>query len=477
MMNHQTVSQGTLYITVANILFLISGYIIHIGLGRLFDPDSYGLYAIVISIATIFNLFLVIGLPQAVAKYCAEDGSHSMEILRSALQLSFIIGVIIGVALLLFAPAIAVLLHDNSLIPYIRVISLMMITYGPLTIIAGYYNGLQDYKTQSLLNISYYTLKVVLIFIFVFCGFSLWGAVMGFVFSPIIPLILGLLTIGIFPILSAHNFSFKKIFVFSLPIMVLSAITNLILTLDLFFIKSILIDNQIAGYYSAASQIARIPYVLMWGISFAIFPAISACTNLEKIQDYLSESLRYSLLIIIPFTVILAATATPLISLIYSPKYAPGGTPLEILFFGMGFFGLFFMLLMIISGCNRPYLAMGFSLLVLAIDFGANSILIPVMGMNGGAWATTIASAIGVSLCVFYLYTKYGSFVQGILLLKIIFSTMVVALFVKFMDFQGIFLIGGYLIAFLGYLAILYLLHEIKPQDIDRFRQLFRRMS
>jgi O-antigen/teichoic acid export membrane protein len=473
MMHHQTVSQGTLYLTIANIIFLISGYIIHIGLGRLFGPDSYGMYAIIISIATIFNLFLVVGLPQAVSKYSAEDRIHAMDILRSGLQISLMMSVIIGVVLLLFASAVAALLHDNSLTPYIQVISLMMITYGPFTIIAGYYNGLQDYKTQSLLNISYYILKLVLIFIFVFCGFALWGAVLGFVFSPIIPLILGLLIIGIYPLLSAHNFSFRKILVFSLPIMILSAITNLILTLDLFFIKSLLIDNQIAGYYSAASQIARIPYVLMWGISFAIFPAIAACMNLEKIQDYLSESLRYSLLVVIPFTVILAVTATPLISLIYSPHYAPGGSPLEILFFGMGFFGLFFMLVMIISGCNRPYLAMGLSILVLVIDFGANSVLVPVMGMNGGAWATTIASATGTGLCLFYLYKKYGSFVQGMSLLKIIISTAVVALFVKYMDCQGIFLIVGYLIAFLGYFAVLYLLHEIKPRDIDRFMQLF----
>jgi Sec7-like guanine-nucleotide exchange factor len=71
------------------------------------------------------------------------------------------------------------------------------------------------------------------------------------------------------------------------------------------------------------------------------------------------------------------------------------------------------------------------------------------------------------------LYKKYGSFIQGISILKIIISTAVVAIFVKFMDFQGIFLILGYLIAFLGYLAVLYLLQEIKSQDIERVVRLF----
>jgi len=464
------VIRGALYLVIAQLGFLVSGYVIHIGLGRSLGPASYGIYAIIISIATFFNLFFTTGIPQAVSKYGAENHTHAMDVLRSALIISLLMSAIISVVLILFSPVFSALLHDNSLTVYIQVISVMMVLYGPFAIIAGYYNGIQDYRTQSLLYTSYNILKPVLIFVFVFSGFSLWGAVLGFVFSPLIPLVLGLLAIGLHPLLSAHNFSFGKIILFSLPVMGLSAITNLILTLDLFFIKSILADNQIAGYYSAASQIARMSYVVIWGISFAIFPAIAACMqNQEKIRDYLSESLRYTLLLIIPFTVVLAITATPLISLIYSSQYAPGGVPLEILFIGMAFYGLFFMLVMIICSCNRPYLAMGLSFMVLIIDFVANSVLVPMMGMTGGAWATTTASAIGVGLCLLYLNKKYGSFFQGMSTLKIIVSTAFVSLFVKIIDFQGVFLIIGYLIAFLGYFAVLYLLREIKSRDIDRF--------
>ena len=463
------------YLIIAQLGLLLSGYIIHIGLGRILGPGSYGAYVIIFSIATIFNMFFITGLPQAVAKYGAENRTQAMDVLRSALIISIIMSAIISVALILFSPTLASILHDDSLSVYIQVISLMIITYAPFTIIAGYYNGLQDYRTQSLLYTLYNILKPVLIFIFVFCGFALWGAVMGFVFSPLIPLIVGILVVGISPILSAHNFSFRKILVFALPIMILSVVINLILNLDLFFIKSILIDNQIVGYYSAASQISRIAYVIVLGISGAIFPAIAACSmNPEKIRVYLSESFRYTLLFIIPFTVILAITAIPLISLIYSPQYAPGGPSLEILFFGMGIFGLFFMLVTIISGCNRPYFAMTLSFMVLIIDFGANSVLVPVMGMTGGAWATTLASAIGAGVCILYLFKKYGSFVQGMSLLKIILSTTLMAFCVKLMNLQGLILIGGYCIAFLGYITLLYLFNEIKPRDIERIICLFR---
>ena len=473
-MQEQGIIQGSFYLIIAQLGFLASGYLVHIGLGRILGPDSYGAYAIIISIATIFNMFLITGMPQAVAKYCAENRNQARNVLRSSLTITISISAIISMLIILLSPVLAHFFNDDSLKIFIQVISIMIIPYGPLMTIAGYYNGLQDYRTQSLLYTLYNVLKPVLIFIFVYSGFSLWGAVLGFVFSPVIPLMLGLFLVGIFSLLSVDNFSFKKIIAFSLPIMILSAIINLILTLDLFFIKSILVDDQIVGYYSAASQISRIVYFLLLSIGSTIFPAIAACMlNFERIRDYLSESIRYTLMVMIPFIVILVITAKPLIYLIFTCQYAPSVDPLKILLIGMGFFGFFYLLITIISGSNQPYLAMTFSFLVLLIDIGANSVFIPIIGMNGGAWATTIASLIGSGLCLLYLHKKYGFSIEWITLIKIIISTAIVAIFIKFLEFLGMFLILEYLIAFLGYFILLYVFHEIKSKDIARFKCLF----
>jgi O-antigen/teichoic acid export membrane protein len=316
-------------------------------------------------------------------------------------------------------------------------------------------------------------LKPVLIFTFVFLGFSLWGAVVGFVLSPLVPLIVGVMVIGLHTIISAKKFSYNKIIIFSVPIIILSVSTNLILNLDLFFIKGILIYDQFAGLYSAASQIARIPHFIMIGVCAAIFPVISACIqHQEKIKKYIFESVRYTLILLLPITAIIAATATPLISFLFSANYTAGGEPLKILIFGGCLFGIFSLFITIISGCNNPYSAMGFCLVVLIIDFISNMILVPSQGMIGGAWGTTIACLIGVVICFVYLHRKFGMFVDALSILKIIVASSIVYIILTLINPQGFFLIITYVISFSGYLLLLYLMNEITAIDISRVKEL-----
>jgi stage V sporulation protein B len=472
-MNSKTISQGALYLTIANLSFLFSGYIINIGLGRILGPETYGIYAIIISIATMFNLILVSGIPQAIAKYTSEDVSHGKDVMKTGLILAVALCIVFYIFLIFVSSEISSLLHDASLTPYIQIVSLMIVTYGPLYTIIGYFNGIQNYSTQAFLIIFYNFIKPVLIFTFIFMGFSLWGAVVGFVLSPLIPLIVGIFLIGFYTLLSAKKFSFKKIIFFSFPIIILSVSTHLILNLDLFFIQGILIDNHLTGLYAAASQIARIPYLIMLGICGALFPAISACMqHQEKIKNYIRESVRYTLILILPVMAIIAATATPLISLLFSENYAAGGEPLQILILGGCLFGIFSLFITIISGCDNPYPAMVFCLVVLIMDLIANLVLVPRMGLTGGAWGTTIASLIGVVVCSVYLYKKFGLFVDWASVLKIIIASLIVYMFLSLIDIQGIFLLIAYALSFTGYLFLLYLMKEISAVDIYRVKKL-----
>jgi O-antigen/teichoic acid export membrane protein len=127
-----SISQGTLYLTIANLTFLLSGCIINIGLGRMMGPESFGIYAVIISIATIFNLIFSTGIPQAISKYTSEDVCHKKSVLKSGLILSIFLCIVFYVFMIFGSSEIASLLHDTSLTPYIQIVSLMIVTYGPL---------------------------------------------------------------------------------------------------------------------------------------------------------------------------------------------------------------------------------------------------------------------------------------------------------------------------------------------------------
>ena len=79
-MKKQNVTQGTIYLMLAQAAFVASGYAIHIGLARLLGPSEYGIYAVVIALMTMVNLILTTGIPQAMSKYVAHDDGGAEEI-------------------------------------------------------------------------------------------------------------------------------------------------------------------------------------------------------------------------------------------------------------------------------------------------------------------------------------------------------------------------------------------------------------
>lgn len=472
-MQNQSVIRGTSYLLLAQVSFLVTGYILQIGLGRVFGPALYGIYSVVVTVATVFNLFLISGIPQATSKFVAEDPSQKDVVLRTSLLLSIVFSLIISGFIFFGAEYIAGFLNDLTLIPYIRIVAVMVISYGPFTIITAYFNGVKNYRIQSILLGTYNLLKLLIIFILIFCGFSVGGAALGFAVSPVIPLIAGLYLIGFSILIGSNTYPVSKIIRFAVPIIIFSAAVNLVLSLDLFFVKAILIDNTLAGCYAAASTIARIPYLLMWAVTAALFPAISACPgDKEKVRNYIRESIRYTLIILLPITAMIASTAPSLVSLFYSSGYIAAADPLEILVFGLCLFGIFALLTTIISGCNNPFIAMIMSILVLIIDIVLNIILVPGYGISGAALATTIASIFGVIIAAAYVFYVYGTLMPVHSAIKIIVSSVFVYFTLIFFIPDGLWVIPGYVLTLSVYAGLLYGMGEIQKKDIDRLKQL-----
>lgn len=469
----QGVVKGTIYLLIAQIIFLLSGYIVHIGIGRFLGPSIYGIYSVAISVATVFNLFLTTGIPQSVTKYVSEDNSQSKAVLRTSLFISVLASTAFSVAILFGADGIAEILNDPSLAEYFQLTSLMILAYGPLTAIMAYFNGIKDYRTQALLISLFNILKPVFIFSLVFIGLSVWGAVLGFAVAPVIPLLIGLGLVGFDLYKGGGGFPAKRIMSFALPVIALSAAINLILNLDLFFIKGILIDNSLAGFYSAASMIGKVPYMLMGAITAALFPAVSASMHEhERVKNYISESLRYALLFILPGTAMVAATSTAVVTLIYSDIYQPAGTPLAILIVGICLFGIFALLTTIVSAVGRPGVAMAMGIGVLAVDFALNWLMVPAFGMVGAAGATTLSCTFGLGIAAAYVYWRYRVLIPAASAAKILAASLLVFIALYSIPVSGPMLLVAYGAAGIGYFLVLYLMGEIQERDIERLKRL-----
>jgi O-antigen/teichoic acid export membrane protein len=69
---------------IVQFVFLVAGYAIHAGLGRILGPSLYGTFGVVITLVTILNLILTSGIPRAVSRYIAIDHRTSRAIKKTA---------------------------------------------------------------------------------------------------------------------------------------------------------------------------------------------------------------------------------------------------------------------------------------------------------------------------------------------------------------------------------------------------------
>src|SRR6185369_10663400 len=291
-------AKGTFYLTTASIIFMLSGYLINIFLGRYLGPAAYGIYGIVISLVTVINLTQTAGLPQAVSKYISAHNEKSEAIYRTGFFLQLFSTGFISLLFFLFSGTIAGLLKDQALTPYFQLAALIFPLYGIFALLTSYFNGLHEFGKQAFIHIIYSFAKVVAVITLTYF-FNLYGVLLGLIAS----LLITLLARFHLPQKSKETFPYKKIILFSLPLVGVAICANLLQSIDLFFIKAIMHSDKSAGFYTANQNIAEIPYFALTALATVLFPSISrhvSNNRHDEAKDLIKKALRFCLLVLTP---------------------------------------------------------------------------------------------------------------------------------------------------------------------------------
>ena len=448
---------GAVSLFIAQAVVLLLGWIAHPLIGRILGPGPYGIYGVVLSIQTIFGLFLALGVPMAISRFVAQDPQHARSILMQALRIQLIIAVSLGVITFLVSPLIAYSLNDASLTSYLRFVAIVQ-----------FLSGLHLFNRQALLTAFYAVIKLTgaLSLIFVW---HVYGAFAGFAIGGLAAALLGwhwTKNIG----LSNHiklplrNFlSFAGIYV------LISVGLQLLISLDLFMVKAILKDNIIAGYYNAAVTLSRISFMLLQSLTFVLLPSVSALTkpSADRAQAaaFISDSLRYLIMLILPGAALAATTSRSLLRLFYSAQYDQAAAPLSILMIGLAAIAFFLLLANIVSGAGRAKVALFATMVMLVISPLLGLALIPTYGLIGAAWQTTIAGLIGLVGLAVYTFRTFRLPVPYQSILNIIIASVIAVLPTYFWRVSSLILPLQYVALLCVYLLTLFILREIKLRD------------
>lgn len=480
-MSRQSAIKSVFWLTFSEILFNLSGYIIHAVAGRTLGPADYGRYSLVITLTTVIVVLIGNGIPTAMSRYLSEAFEKNpglvLAIKKQGIRLQTLLMGSVTILFFLLAPLIAKALNDPTLTPLFQLSSLIIPAFAAASFYFSYFTGLHLFNNQSLLK-SFRSIVRIIAIVGLVLVFGLNGAIIGYILAPLLTFFLGLyLDKKLFSqefsdVEQNQEFPYQKLLVYAWPITLFMLFYEIFISADLYLIKSLLKDDVATGLYNAALTIGRIPYYLFYALSIFLLPALAKIkseNNTEKMSGLMTQSLRYAGIILLPTFILITSYAAPLTKFFFGEKYIASAPILQILVFGLSFLTVFYLVCSALNGIGHARLSMWLSAIGTILSIILNYILILQFGIIGAAHATTISAVITtvIALVISQRYISIAFHWFGII--KVILVGIIIwYLAILFPSTDTSFILYSIILGII-YVVLLWIVRVLTRQDLDRF--------
>ena len=493
--------RGSLIILIGNIIFRIGGYIYRFIMAILLGPTAYGILGITLPFQGIFQTLSAGGLPPAIAKYVAEyeavgEDDMARKTIYTALKIMVFLGLFFGV-LMIFVVAPWLTYHylhkPLALIP-LQIVGIIT----PFSVIVGAFRGAFQgvYKMEYIVYTRAVEQLAMILFAtaFVLIGFStigaLWGTVLGFSMSVVASVYIFKVHMPKYIPKASEDFEFSRrdeiklagtLVKFSIPV-IITAIAEMLIYNICTIVMGRFLTFEDVGFFAAADPIARLPLIISISIATTILPASSEAFKLKDtamLQKYVSEAYKYSLLFVVPMCVGLALFASPTLRILYfkNPAYVAGAMALAVLSLGMTFYSIFSISTSIIQGIGNPRIPMYILVAGAIVTAILNWIMVPTMGIAGGALATSIACFLMMVPCIYFVFKLTKTKAPTKSILKIIVASTIMGIIALLIPKTPLFLFPAIIICVIVYFFSLILVKFFKKEDIESLRNLSSRFG
>lgn len=467
-----------MFVLISEILYNLSSYIVHSGMGRILGPANYGRYGVVITLTTMIIILIGNGIPTAMAKYLSEvfEGKPGLVPIikrQAAIAQAILIG---GVTIIFFflAPVIAYVLGDPSLTRLFQISTLVIPAFALASFYFSYYTGIHKFNVQAMLKTTRSVARVLFILGLAWLlksrGLALEGAIVGYILVPLSVFF----EANLYDTYRKHkpegNFNWHKLVKYAWPVTFFMIAYEFLITIDLYMVKGILHDDFLTGIYNAAITVGRIPYYLFYALTIILLPTVSKATssnNKEETEKLVSQSLRLMVMFLVPLCILMSIYASPIIHIFYSQRFALAAEPMSIFVFGVGFLTIFYVLTFVLNGAGKVKVPMAISFVGLIINIIATYFLIKKYALFGAVVGTSITSFVVMVCILIYTYSYFGYLFRFFSLIKILLaSALMFGLSFLFPRDTLLFPIwSAILLAF--YVFFLYILREFGPFEIE----------
>lgn len=494
--------RGALALSGAKLYFLVLGLGQQIVLSWLLG-DGYGALRGAQSPASItYNPLVtagVQGMSRAVSRVSEEERPAAI---RTGLVVHAWLSFVIALGFFALAPLLGSWLNSEYLVTSLQILSLVVLFYGIYAPFVGVLNGQRQFGRQALLDVLSATLRTVAL-----VGFGWWfisrgtlkaveGACWGFALVALLMVLVSIWVVG-FGRRGPTRLRAREHLGFVLPVLGAQGVLNLLLQADTNTLRAFATRaaeasgreasaaDALVGAYNAGQLFGFLPYQLLIGITFILFPMLATAHAREEsdaVRRYVRAGMRVALLLVGLIVAIAAALSESLLRLVFPGQFADlGSRSMQVLCFGLGVFALFGVLTTVLNSLGRQWQGLLATLLALVCVLGMN--LWWVSGTAFGeqlllntAWATSLGMLPGALLAALLVRRATGTLMSLAVGLRVLAAVVVVVGLGHQLPVLGRPLTVG-AAAGLGvvYVGILWLLRELGAEDVRRVAAMLSR--
>jgi len=405
-------ARGGFFLVSGTFIATVISAITAILVGRSLGPELYGQYSLSLVIPEMLFIFADFGIAAGVVKFAASlrtEGKigQAAKMIKHAMFLRASIG--LAFFLLNFALAdflAAVLLNRPELGFYIRVASISILFYVVFTIATSAYLGLDKTHYSALTTNIQAISKAVISIGLVLLGFSVAGAVLGYLAGYIIAGVVAssilLLILRQYPRGDKNpddnvgfTRTFKTLMNYGIPLYAAGILVGFIYSYQNFILAIFTTNVDIGNLRAAANFIALITIVSA-PITTALFPAFSKLNSTMngKIKTFFKFANKYTTLLIVPIATLLIIFSNEIVQIIYGSTYQTAAMFLSInclLYFlvGLGYLTL----TSLFNGLGETRITLKTSLIALLSIITLSPLLAKAYGVPGVIAASISANA------------------------------------------------------------------------------------
>jgi O-antigen/teichoic acid export membrane protein len=457
-------------------------------LGRVLGPTEYGYFALAMAISTIAVFLSDLGITAATPRFIAER-THSRPAVRAvlfdALRMRLLVAVPICVALAVLAGPMANAFDTPEATWPLRWMAIVVFAQGMFLFITGTFEALGrisiNLRIVSAESIVEGTAMVLLVALGTGAAGAAFGRAVGYSFGLAIALFFLLRVVGRRQRGDEQHsgLSPRDIARYAGALLIIDGIFRLFSQIDVLLIGALLNGGRAVGLFEIPIMIAWFLHYPAGAIASAVAPRLARRADREPDIEMFARSLRYIVAFQGIFLAPIVIWAEPILVHLLGPKYRDSAVVLQAL---APFILLAGPAMLVSIGVNylgearrRIPLAVG----LLAANIGLDLLLLPSMGIVGGAIGNDVAYLIWVPGHMWILHRQLGLDLgpQALVIVRAIAAAAIasVPLLLIGNDIGIPVLVLGVALASVLYLVALRLIGELRRDDINFLRGLAAR--